>query len=238
MDMSPGVAVMTASGEGAIAMQNIRITTGAREEAFLASAEVEEFRSHLRGQLLLAGDEGYDEAPEMWNGMSDQKPAIIVRCVGTSHVISAVNFARNHNLLVAVKGGGHNWAGNGVCDGGIVIDLSLMRRVNVDKQNKTARVDGGALLGDVDAETQLHGLAVSGGIVSHTGVGGLTLGGGFGCISREYGLSIDNLISAEVITADGRLVTTSADENPDLFWGIRGGGGNFGAVTSFEFRCA
>jgi len=170
--------------------------------------------------------------------MFDRKPAIIARCVSTSDVIHAVNFAREHDLLIAVKGGGHNSAGTGACDDGMMIDLSLMRRVLVDKKNQTVRVDGGALLGDVDNETQLYGLAVSSGIISHTGVGGLTLGGGMGWISRKYGLSVDNLISAEVVTAEGKLLTASAEENPDLFWGIRGGGGNFGIVTSFLFQGA
>jgi FAD/FMN-containing dehydrogenase len=198
----------------------------------------EEFKASLRGKLIQPNDEAYDAARKVWNGMFDRRPAIIARCIGTSDIINAVNFARDNSLLVAVKGGGHNSAGNAVCDGGIMIDLSLMRRVNVDAKNKTVRVDGGALLGDMDYETQLYGLAVSGGgIVSHTGVGGLTLGGGFGWISRKHGLAIDNLISAEVVTADGKLMTASADENPDLFWGIRGGGGNFGIVSSFEFKC-
>ena len=142
------------------------------------------------------------------------------------------------NLEISVKGGGHNSAGTAVTEGGLMIDLSLMRRVTVDRDKKTARVDGGCLLGDVDYETQLHGLAVSAGIISHTGVGGLALGGGFGWISRKYGLSVDNLISAEVVTADGQVVTASATENEDLFWGIRGGGGNFGIVSAFEFQCA
>ena len=199
---------------------------------------IEEFKTSLRGELIQPNDGGYDDARKVWNGTFDRKPAIIVRCVSTSDVINAVNFARDKNLLISVRGGGHNVAGTAVCDDGMMIDLSLMRRVNVDKRDKTARVDGGALLGDVDHETQLHGLAVSAGIVSHTGVGGLALGGGFGWISRKYGLSVDNLISAEVVTADGRLVTASAQENPDLFWGVRGGGGNFGIVTSFEFKCA
>ena len=204
----------------------------------LQATAVEDLKGSFRGEILLPEDDGYDGARKIWNGMFDRKPAIIARCIGTSDVIDAVNFARDHNLTVSVKGGGHNSAGNAVCDDGIMIDLSLMRRVNVDKRKKTARVDGGALLGDVDTETQLHGLAVSAGIVSHTGVGGLTLGGGFGWISRKHGLSIDNLISAEVVTAEGKVVTASAEENPDLFWGIRGGGGNFGIVTSFEFQCA
>lgn len=204
----------------------------------LPSTPVEDLKGVFRGTILLPKDEGYEGARQIWNGMFDRKPAIIARCVGTSDVINAVNFARNHNLLISVKGGGHNSAGTAVCDDGIMIDLSLMRRVLVDKKNKTVLIDGGALLGDADHETQLHDLAVSGGIISHTGVGGLTLGGGFGWISRKHGLSIDNLISAEIVTADGRLITASAEENPDLFWGIRGGGGNFGIVTSFHFKCA
>ena len=204
----------------------------------LQSVNINELKRHFRGEVLLPGDKGYESARQIWNGMFDRRPAIITRCIGTSDVINAVNFARDNNSLIAVKGGGHNSAGNAVCDDGIMIDLSLMRRVNVDPKNKTVRVDGGALLGDVDTETQLYGLAVSGGgIISHTGVGGLTLGGGFGWISRKHGLAIDNLISAEVVTADGKLLNASADENPDLFWGIRGGGGNFGVVTSFEFKC-
>lgn len=203
----------------------------------LANA-IEELKGIFRGEILLPDDEGYESAREIWNGMFDRKPAVIARCVGTSDVINAVNFARNNDLQISVKGGGHNSAGSAVCDNGMMIDLSLMRRVIVNQHTKTAIVDGGALLGDVDRETQLHGLAVSGGIVSHTGVGGLTLGGGFGWLSRKYGFSVDNLISATVVTADGSLVNASAEENPDLFWAIRGGGGNFGIVTSFEFKCA
>jgi hypothetical protein len=188
--------------------------------------------------VLCADDAGYDASRAIWNGMFERKPAIVARCAETRDIAKAVNFARGNRLLLSVKGGGHNSAGTAVCDGGLMIDLSPMRRVTVDPQQKIARVDGGALLGDVDAETQLHGLAVSAGIVSHTGVGGLTLGGGFGWISRKHGLSIDNLKSAEIVTADGRVVTANAEENPDLFWGIRGGGGNFGIAASFEFNCA
>lgn len=199
---------------------------------------IDELRSCFRGVVLSSEDHGYENARKVWNGMFDKRPAVIARCVSTGDVIEAVNFARTNNLLVAVKGGGHNSAGKATCDDGIIIDLSLMRRVNVDKKSKTVRVDGGALLGDVDNETQLHGMAVSAGIVSHTGVGGLTLGGGFGWISRKYGLSIDNLISVELVTADGQLLTASSVENSDLFWGTCGGGGNFGIVTSFTFRCA
>jgi FAD/FMN-containing dehydrogenase len=200
--------------------------------------KLDEFKANFRGTVLPAGNHGYEQARKIWNGMFDKKPAAIARCVGTSDVINAVNFARNNNLEMSVKGGGHNSAGTAVCDDGLMIDLSLMKRVTVNPKKKTARVDGGCLLGDVDAETQLYGLAVSAGIISHTGVGGLALGGGFGWISRKHGLSVDNLISAEVVTASGDLVTASENENPDLFWGIRGGGGNFGIVTSFEFKCA
>ena len=188
--------------------------------------------------MLPAGTNGYDQARKIWKGLFDRKPALIARCVGTSDVIQAVDFARDNDLEISVKGGGHNSAGTAVCDDGLMIDLSLMRRVTVNRHKKTAWVDGGCLLGDVDSETQLYGLAVSAGIVSHTGVGGLALGGGFGWISRKHGLSVDNLISAEVVTAEGQLGAASEKENPDLFWGIRGGGGNFGIVTSFEFKCA
>jgi FAD/FMN-containing dehydrogenase len=199
---------------------------------------LETLKNCFRGEILLPEDKGYDNARQIWNAMFDRKPAIIARCIGTTDVIDAVNFARENDLLVAVRGGGHNSAGKAVCDDGLMIDLSPMRRVLVNPKAQTARVDGGCLLGDVDHETQLHGLAVPAGIVSHTGVGGLTLGGGFGWISRKHGLTIDNLISAEVVTADGSLLTASADENTDLFWALKGGGGNFGIVTSFEVRCA
>ncbi|MFC2170408.1 FAD-binding oxidoreductase [Calditrichota bacterium] len=204
----------------------------------IETVNTEKFIGRFRGEVLMAQDAGYDEAREIWNGMYDRHPAMIAKCVGTSDVINAINFARENGLTVSVKGGGHNAAGNAVVDDAFVIDLSQMRRVNVDPVNKTVRVDGGALLGDVDHETQLHGLAVSAGIISHTGVGGLALGGGFGWISRKYGHTVDNLISAELVTADGKLLTVSKDENKDLYWGIRGGGGNFGVVTSFTFQCA
>jgi FAD/FMN-containing dehydrogenase len=204
----------------------------------LHTTAIEELKNQFRGEIVLPSDNSYENSRQIWNGFFDRKPAIIARCIGSSDVIHAVNFARNNNLLTAVKGGGHNSAGTAACDDGIMIDLSLMRRVLVDKESKTARVDGGCLLGDVDHETQLHGLSVSAGIVSHTGVGGLTLGGGFGWISRKHGLTIDNLISAEVVTADGKMLTASKTENPDLFWGIQGGGGNYGIVTSFKVSCA
>ena len=199
---------------------------------------IEALDADVQGNVLLAGDPEYDSSRKIWNGIFDRKPSIIARCAEPGDIVSAVKFARENRLLLSVKGGGHNSAGTAAVDGGMMIDLSLMRRVTVDSREKTATVEGGALLGDVDAATQRHGLAVSAGIISHTGVGGLTLGGGFGWISRKYGLTVDNLISAELVTADGRQVTARANENEDLFWGIRGGGGNFGVVTSFTFRCA
>jgi FAD/FMN-containing dehydrogenase len=189
----------------------------------------------FRGQLVTADDSGYDDARAVWNGAIDRRPRLIARCSGTADVAAAVRFARDHDLEIAVRGGGHNVAGTAVCDDGIVIDLSAMRAVWVDPVGRTARVQGGALWGDVDHETQAHGLATTGGIVGHTGVAGLTLGGGIGFLMRKHGLTVDNLVSAEVVTADGGIVRASAHEHPDLFWALRGGGGNFGVVTTFEF---
>lgn len=194
------------------------------------------FRKLITGTVLLPGEHGYDEHRAIWNGMFDKKPAVIARCLSSDDVAEAVRFARKHQLQIAVKGGGHNSAGNAVCDDGIVIDLSLMQNVEVNPDRQTAKVEGGCLLGSADEATQKHGLAVSAGIVSHTGVGGLTLGGGFGWISRKYGLTIDNLLSVEMVTATGDVVQASASENEDLFWAARGGGGNFGIVTTFEFQ--
>ncbi|MCK5068062.1 MAG: FAD-binding oxidoreductase [Bacteroidales bacterium] len=196
------------------------------------------FRKLVAGSVLLPGDPGYDESRAIWNGMFDKKPALIARCTSTEDVSKAVIFAREHQLPIAVKGGGHNSAGNAVCDDGMMIDLSLMQGVEVDADRQRAKVEGGCLLGAVDEATQEHGLAVSAGIVSHTGVGGLTLGGGFGWISRKYGLTIDNLLSVELVTAKGKVVFASATENKDLFWAVRGGGGNFGIATTFEFQAA
>ena len=196
------------------------------------------FRAQLKGEVILPDDSAYDEARSIWNGMFDKKPAIIARCLNASDVASSVNFARAHDLLIAVKGGGHNSAGNAVCDDGMVIDLSLMQKVDVDPESGTASVEGGCLLSAVDEATQEHGMAVSAGIISHTGVGGLTLGGGFGWISRKHGLSVDNLLSVELVTAEGEMVKASESENPDLFWAVRGGGGNFGIVTTFVFQAA
>ena len=196
------------------------------------------FRNLIEGPVVLPGEPGYDEARAIWNGMFDKKPAIIARCLHPKDVSQSVKYARENQLLIAVKGGGHNSAGNAVCDDGMMIDLSLMQQVEVDPDNQTVKVEGGCLLGRVDEVTQKHGLAVSAGIISHTGVGGLTLGGGFGWISRKYGLSIDNLLAVTIVTADGSIIRASDTENTDLFWAIRGGGGNFGIVTTFEFQAA
>lgn len=195
-------------------------------------------KSSLVGNVILPGDSSYDEARKIWNGMFDKRPGVIVQCKDTSDIAKAVNFARDNELLIAVKGGGHNSAGTAVCDDGMMIDLSLMQNVEVDPDTKTAKAEGGCLLGTVDKATQEHGLAVSSGIISHTGVGGLTLGGGFGWISRKHGLSVDNLLSAELVTADGNIVHASQRENQDLYWGLKGGGGNFGIVSKFEYQCA
>jgi FAD/FMN-containing dehydrogenase len=202
----------------------------------LDDAAIAEFKSGLRGELLRASDEAYDAARRLWNGMIDKHPEMIVRCAGTADVMRAVNFARDNGLLVAVRGGGHHLAGLSSCDGGLVIDLSCMDGIRVDPVRRTARVEGGTLLGDLDHEAQAFGLATTAGMVSHTGVGGLTLGGGMGWLMRKYGLAIDNLLSVDIVAADGQLRTASAAENQDLFWGVRGGGGNFGVVTSFEFQ--
>lgn len=217
-------------------MRTVQVTTNTGEPGFLDEAAVAGFRASLKGEIVFSGDEGYDQARTIWNGMIDRRPAVIVRCGDADDVAHSVNLARYHDILLAVRGGGHNVAGNAVCGGGLVIDLSAMKAIEIDTARREARVEPGCLLGELDQATQAHGLATPGGIVSTTGVSGLTLGGGFGWLSRKFGLSVDNLISAEVVTADGEKLTASASENPDLFWGIRGGGGNFGVVTSFRFR--
>src|SRR5574341_2674009 len=201
----------------------------------MTAAPVEEIDG-FRGCLLSAGDADCDIARAVWNGAIGRRPRLIARCIGTADVVAAVRFARDHDLEIAIRGGGHNVAGTAICDDGIVIDLSAMRAVRVDPADRTAWVQGGALWGDVAHETQAHGLATTGGIVSHTGVAGLTLGGGVGWLMRKHGLTIDNLLAADVVTAGGELLRASEDEHPDLFWALRGGGGNFGVVTSFEFR--
>jgi FAD/FMN-containing dehydrogenase len=217
-------------------MSNIRATTTTGGETVLEGAALQEFEARLRGQLLRPGDDGYDDARSIWNGMIDKRPALIARCTGVADVIDAVNFARTHGLLVSVRGGGHNVSGKAVCDGCLMIDLSLMKGIHVDPKARTVRAQPGATLGDLDRETQAFGLAVPAGIVSTTGIAGLTLGGGIGWLSRKHGLTADNLLSVDIVTADGQFLTASEDENADLFWGVRGGGGNFGIVTSFEYR--
>src|SRR6266568_1632586 len=191
--------------------------------------------SELHGSLCLPDEAGYDEARTIWNAMIDRRPGAVVRCRAASDVIGAVRLARENGLLVAVRGGGHNIAGNAVCDGGLLIDLSPMRSVHIDSKGRIARVEPGVTLGEFDREAQSFGLATPLGINSTTGVAGLTLGGGFGWLSRAHGLSVDNLVAADIVTADGRQMHISASEQPDLFWAIRGGGGNFGVVTTFEF---
>jgi len=198
-------------------------------------ASFEQFRSIFRGDLLTPADPGYADRP-IFNAMHRRQPRLIARCTGTADVVDAVNFARQHGALVAIRGGGHSVAGHSSCDGGMVIDLTRMRGVVVDPVNRIARVQGGALWADVDRETQAFGLVVPGGVVSETGVAGLTLGGGEGWVRRKYGLTIDSLLSAQIVCADGTVRTASASSEPDLFWALRGGGGNFGVVTSFEFR--
>jgi FAD/FMN-containing dehydrogenase len=212
------------------------LTTSDGSRRQIGTEAIDQLRSGLKGTLLAPGAPGYDEARSIWNAMIDRRPGLIARCTDAADVAHAVRFAGEHDLLLAVRGGGHNIAGNGMCEGGLTIDLSLIRQVQVDPNARTALVGGGATLAEVDRETQTAALATPLGINSTTGIGGLTLGGGFGWLSRRFGLTIDNLISAEMVTANGEVTRASADVNPDLFWAIRGGGGNFGVVTSFEFR--
>jgi FAD binding domain len=197
---------------------------------------IERFQAAFRGEVIQPGDSGYETARKIWNASIDKHPGIIARCSGVADVVAAVNFARENDLLVAVRGGGHNVAGKALCDDGIVIDLSGMKGIHVDAKNRTARVQGGATLGDLDRETHVFGLAVPAGIISRTGIAGLALGGGVGWLVRKYGLTCDNILSFDIVTADGKPRVASANENEDLFWALRGGGGNFGVVTSFEFR--
>ncbi|MGE5407193.1 MAG: FAD-binding oxidoreductase [Syntrophothermus sp.] len=204
-------------------------------QGVLGAATLSEFEEGMRGEVIRPDSPGYDEARAIWNGAHDGHPAVIARCVDSSDVRHAIGFARSEGLEVAVRGGGHSIPGFSTCDGGLVIDLSPMKEIEVDPQQRTAVVGAGTVWGELDAATQEHGLAVTGGLVSTTGVAGFTLGGGIGWLMRKHGLACDNLRSAEVVTADGRVITASAAENSELFWGLRGGGGNFGVVTSFEF---
>jgi FAD/FMN-containing dehydrogenase len=217
-------------------MGNVRAATTAGSEALLSPAAFSELRGRLQGSLLTASDAAYDEARGLWNAMHDRRPALIVRCAGQTDVVAAVNFAREHHLPVAVRGGGHNVSGTGSCNGGLQLDMSRLKRVTVDSAKRTARVEPGVTWGEFDREAQVHGLATTGGICSATGVAGVTLGGGFGWLMRKHGLSLDNLTSLEVVTADGQARTVSAAENADLFFGMRGTHSNLGVVTDLEFR--
>ena len=202
----------------------------------ISTEAIDTLKANTHGEVVLPGDPNYDEVRSIWNAMIDRRPGAILRCAGVEDVVAAVNTAREHGLLVSVRGGGHNIAGNSLCNGGLTIDLSEMKAVRVDAGARIAYVEPGATLADVDAASQAHGLATSLGINSTTGVAGLTLGGGFGWLTRKYGMTVDNLLAADVVTADGRQLRASADQNPELFWALRGGGGNFGIVTGFEFR--
>ncbi|HSK99935.1 MAG TPA: FAD-binding oxidoreductase [Rubrobacteraceae bacterium] len=215
---------------------DLRAVTKGGAEVALGDSLVDKFGARLRGELLRSGDAAYDEARKVWNGMIDRRPSLIVRAASVADAINSVNFARENDLLLAVRGGGHNVAGTGTVDGGLVIDLSSMKGVTVDPERRTARVEGGVTIGELDRKTQAFGLATPMGVVSETGIAGLTLGGGLGWLRRKHGLSSDNLLSVDIVTADGTFLTASEEKNRDLFWGIQGGGGNFGVVTCFEYR--
>src|SRR5499426_3338895 len=221
-------------GEGT--MVDLQVTTVSGANTVLKEVTVTAFKQSLRGQLIAPGDDSYAEARQVWNGNIDRRPGLIARPAGVADVIQAVNFARDHNLLVSVRGGAHNIAGTCVCNGGLVIDLSLMKAIRVDPVRRTVRAEGGVKWGEFDRETQAFGLATPGGTVADTGIAGLTLGGGLGWLGYKYGLASDNLISVDLVTANGKLRVASDTEHADLFWGLRGGGGNFGVVTSFEYR--
>src|SRR5215207_6959311 len=202
----------------------------------MGALDIAGLQDRFRGELLRPEDTAYEDARKVWNGSINRFPALIARCAGVADVIAAVKFAKDNGLLLAVRGGGHSYPGLSVCDGGIVIDLSPMKGIRVDPEARTARAQAGVLIGELDRETQAFGLAAPAGIVTHTGLSGLTLGGGIGWLMRKHGLTIDQLLSVQIVTADGEIVTASDAENADLFWGVRGGGGNFGIVTSFVFR--
>jgi FAD/FMN-containing dehydrogenase len=217
-------------------MADLHITTTSGPDTVLDEATVQGFKTNLRGALLRPGDDGYDAARKVWNGMIDKRPALIARCAGPADVLQCVRFARDHDLLVSVRGGGHNYAGKAVYDDGLMIDLSPMKGIRVDPVRRTTQAQAGLKLGEFDRETQAFGLATTLGVNTDTGIAGLPLGGGYGWLGGKYGLACDNVLSVDVVTADGRLVTASASENEDLFWGMRGAGANFGIVTSFEYR--
>ena len=217
-------------------MSDLKAKSRANGDVSLTADVFRKFKESLRGELILADEPGYEDARSVWNAMIDRRPALIARCLGVADVLTAVNFAREHGIALSIKGGGHNISGLAVCDGGLMLDMSRMRGVWVDPTARIARAQAGCLLGDVDRETQLHGLAAVLGFVSATGVAGLTVGGGFGYLTRRFGWTSDNVTSMEVVTAEGRIVRASEKENSDLFWGLRGGGGNFGVVTGFDYQ--
>ena len=206
------------------------------QETNLKMELVAEFNNNLSGKLISSSDEEYDQVKQIWNGMHNKKPALIAQCMGVADVVAAVNFAREHNILVSVRGGGHNVSGSASNDGGLMIDLSMMKGIRVDVNQKVVHAQGGVTIGELDRETQVFGLVAPSGVVSTTGVAGLTLGGGIGWLRKKYGLAIDNLLSVDIVTANGEVLTANTDENEDLFWAVRGGGGNFGIVTSFKFQ--
>lgn len=212
------------------------VNTEERAHIALGRATIAEFQAGLRGKLILPEDEAYDAARRVWNGSIDKHPALLVQCAGEADIVHSVQFARSYDLPLAVRGGGHSVAGHALCDDGLVVDLSRLKGIHVDPAKRTAHAQPGLTWGEFDRETQAFGLAATGGLISTTGIAGLTLGGGIGWLMRKYGLTCDNLLSAEVVTADGQLLTASPDQNADLFWAIRGGGGNFGIVTRFEYR--
>ena len=217
-------------------MADVELVTTTGVRARVGSGAIARFDAELRGEILQPGDATYDEARKVWNGMVDKRPALIARCAGTADVVAAVRFAREHDALASVRGGGHNYAGKAVCDGGLMIDLSLMKGLHVDPNQRTARAEAGLRLGEFDRETQKFGLATTLGVNTDTGIAGLTLGGGYGWLAGKYGLACDNVISAEVVTASGRAIRVNAEEYPELFWAIRGAGANFGIVTVFEYQ--
>ena len=217
-------------------MTEFLITTREGASATLPSSSIDTYSNRLRGELISAGHHAYEQARRVWNGNIDRHPALIARCLGVADVMASVAFAREHDLLVAVRSGAHNAAGYSTCDGGLVIDLSPMKGLQVDPVRLTAEAQAGLLWGEFDTETQAFGLATTGGVVSDTGIAGLTLGGGLGWLMGKHGLTIDNLLAVDIVTADGKFLTASADEHPELFWGLRGGGGNFGVATSFRYR--
>ena len=214
----------------------LEVNTNGGATVAIEDSVVEAFGARLRGELIRSGEARYEEARRVWNGMIDRRPALIVRAMSVADVIDSVNFARENDLLLAVRGGGHNVAGTGTVEGGLLVDLSPMKGIQVDPERGTVKAEGGVTIGELDKKTQAFGLATPMGVVSETGIAGLTLGGGLGWLRRKHGLSSDNLLSVDVVTADGRFLSASEEENPELFWGIRGGGGNFGVVTCFEYR--